>query len=316
MMKINYKIFTLLAVASLMFTSCDEGDAVVDAVTDNTERGAILRTVNLISNELPIGKADASFSVELEMQDEKSGTLVTNIEVYLGFRDNTVATGGTDLSKPEVLVATLASSTFTTGEFGLPRVSYAITLAEMLSTLSVNEADLDGGDQFSIRFELVLSDGRRFSFAQNSGTLTGSYFSSPFLYTPGVTCPVEETQFVGDYLIEQTTAYVDGPTLSDGTVVSLVIGSTSVERIFQTANYALYCSTLAPFTINFVCGEIAVPNQNSNCVCADGGDWFTDPIVRSTYDANDDSVFEVTFTDDTQSDCGSPVQTTYRFTKQ
>tara|TARA_R110002167_G_scaffold23464_9_gene83281 strand:- start:1879 stop:2826 length:948 start_codon:yes stop_codon:yes gene_type:complete len=315
-MKINYKYFSVLALVSLMFASCDDGNAVVDTVTADTTRGAILRTVNVISNELPIGKADASFAVELEIQDSENGKLVDNIEVFIGFRDNTVETGATDLDKAEVLVATLPSSGFTEGPFGFPRLTYTIALADLLSTLGVDEAELDGGDQFSVRFELVLNDGRRFSFAQNSGTLTGSFFASPFLYTPGVTCPVEATQFVGDYLIEQTTPYVDGPSLSDGTVVSLVVGSTSVERIFQTANYALYCSTLAPFTINFICGEIAVPNQNSNCVCADGGDWFTDPIVRSTYDPNDDSVFEVTFTDDTQSDCGSPVQTTYKFTKQ
>ncbi len=171
-------------------------------------------------------------------------------------------------------------------------------------------------DQFSVRFELVLSDGRRFSSAQNSGTLTQTFFASPFLYTPTVTCQVTANQFVGNYLIEQTTPYVDGPTLSDGTVVTLVVGTTSVERVFQTANYAAYCSTLAPFKFNLECGKVSIPNQSSNCVCASGDDWFTDPLVKSTYDINDDSVFEITFTDDAQSDCGSPTQTTYRFTKQ
>ena len=156
-MKINYKIFTVLALTSLMFTSCDEGDAVVDGVTDGTERGAVLRTVNLISNELPIGKEGALFSVDLEVQDSENGGLVDNVEVYLGFRDNTVETGETDLDKPEELIATLAKSTFTTGEFNLPRFSYAITLVEMLSTLGVDEANLDGGDQFSIRFDRLCA---------------------------------------------------------------------------------------------------------------------------------------------------------------
>ncbi len=315
-MKINYKIFTALALTSLLFTACDDGDAVVDDIVANTERGAILRTINLISNELPIGKADANFSVELEVQDNQNGELVDNIEVYLGFRDNTVETGGTDLDKPEQLVATIPSSSFGQSDRGLPTTSYSITLAEMLSTLGVAESDLDGGDQFSVRFELVLTDGRRFSFAQNSGTLTGSYFASPFLYTPGVTCPVEDTQFVGNYLMEQITAEVDGFTLSSGTITTLTVGDTSVERVFDTFNYPTYCGTNNPFKFELVCGEVVVPNQNSNCACGDGGDWFTDATVRSTYDINDDSVFEVTFTDDAQSNCSSPVQTTYRFTKQ
>ncbi len=145
MMKINYKYFSVLALASLLFSSCDEGTAVVDDITANTTSGAILRTVNVISNELPIGADAALFSVELEVQDKQNGSLVDNVEVYLGFRDNTVATGAPDLDKAEVLVTTLPSSGFTQGPFGLPRFSYSITLADMLSTLGVDEADLDGG---------------------------------------------------------------------------------------------------------------------------------------------------------------------------
>ncbi|MGB5370856.1 MAG: hypothetical protein WBN18_10530, partial [Flavobacteriaceae bacterium] len=132
-MKINYKYFSLLAFASLLISSCDEGDAVVDDVTANTTRGAILRTVTVVSNELPLGDPNALFSVELEVQDVANGSLVDNIEVYLGFRDNTVATGGTDLDKAEILAATLPSSGFNQGPNGFPRLSYAITLSEMLS---------------------------------------------------------------------------------------------------------------------------------------------------------------------------------------
>ncbi len=317
-MKMKTTIFALCVaiLTPLLFNSCDEGDAVVDDVTVNVTRGAILRTVNVISNEIPLGTPDAQFAVELEVQDEENGALVNSVEVYVGFRDNTVETGATDLDKEEILVTTLDVASFSVGEFGFPRTMYSISAPDLLSTLSLSEDDLDGGDQFTIRFELVLKDGRRFSFAQNSGTLTGSFFSSPFLYTPTVTCPVEATQFAGDYLITQTTAEVDGPTLSDGTVVTLEVGETSTQRVFQTANYPLYCATLRPFTIDLVCGEVVVPNQSSGCACSSGGDWFTDPVVRSSYDPADDSVFEVTFTDDAQSDCASPAQTTYSFTKQ
>ena len=47
-------ITTLFAGAALLATSCEDPDVVVDEVTAGTERGAVLRTVNLISNELPI----------------------------------------------------------------------------------------------------------------------------------------------------------------------------------------------------------------------------------------------------------------------
>lgn len=315
-MKNWFKYITIMfAGAGLLTISCEDSNTVVDQVVDGTERGAVLRTANLVSNELPIGDASAGFSVELEVQDEENGALVSSVDVYVGFRDNTDLVGpGTDVE--ESLFGSVEASTFTTGPFGLPRFSYTATLSEMLAHVGRTEADITGGDQFTIRFELVLSDGRRYSFADNTGTLTGSFFSSPFLYTPTVTCPVSSDSFVGDYLIEQISAEVDGPTLSTGTIVTLSVGETSVARVFQTANYPNYCSDLRDFTIELICGEINIPNQNSGCACGDGGDWFTNPIVKETYDPEDDSVFLVTFTDDAQSNCSSPAQTTYRFTKQ
>jgi len=305
----------MFAGVGLLATSCEDSNTPVDQVVAGTERGAVLRTANLVSNELPIGDASAGFSVELEVQDEENGALVSSVDVYVGFRDNTDEVGpGTDVE--ETLFGSVEASTFTTGPFGLPRFSYTATLSEMLAHVGRTEADITGGDQFTIRFELVLIDGRRYSFADNTGTLTGSFFSSPFLYTPTVTCPVSSDSFVGEYLIEQISAEIDGPTLSTGTVVTLEVGETSVARVFQTANYPLYCSALRDFTIELICGEINIPNQNSGCACGDGGDWFTNPTVKETYDPEDDSVFLVTFTDDTQADCASPAQTTYRFTKQ
>ena len=186
-MKINYKVFTVLALTSLMFTSCDEGDAVVDTVTANTLRGAILRTVEVTSNELPIGVAEGNFAVDLEIQSEEDGSLVSSVDVYGSFRDNTPGNGPGDAA--EVFLETLDPSTFTTGSRGLPTFSYSITLPELLSATGVAETAVDGGDEFRVRFELILSDGRTYSFAQNSGTLTGSYFASPFLYSATVVCP-------------------------------------------------------------------------------------------------------------------------------
>lgn len=326
-MKINYKFFTALALTSLMFTSCDEGDVVVDDVTGNTQRGAILRTVNLISNELPIGKADASFSVELEVQSDQNGELVDNIEVYLGFRDNTVEDGADDLDKDEQLIATLPKSNFTIGEFGLPRTSYSITLAEMLSTTGVNEADLDGGDQFSIRFELVLNDGRRFSFAQNSGNLTGSYFSSPFLYTPTVICEVPADKFVGTYLLT-TDASTPSPAgggatwTGGGVEVTLSVGETSSQRIFEAVYLADLGFTGAnEFVFDLVCGEVVIASAQSTGLACVASILFGPPIdgqANGTYDitAADDSVITLWFAEDETADCGPAANISGMLVKQ
>ncbi len=130
------------------------------------------------------------------------------------------------------------------------------------------------------------------------------------------TCPIDPATFVGDYLIEQTSSYVDGPTLDDGSVVSLeLVDGDQSARVFYTANYTWYCSTPNAFTFNLVCDQVLVPNNQSNCSC-DGNLWFTAPDVPGSFDINDDSVFYLTFTDDANTDCGAPVQTTYKFTKQ
>ena len=228
MMKINYKVFTVLALTSLMFTSCDEGDAVVDTVTANTLRGAILRTVEVTSNELPIGVADGNFAVDLEIQSEEDGSLVTSVDVYGSFKDNTPGNGPGNA--PEVLLETLDASSFTTGTRGLPIFSYSITLPQLLSATGVSESAVDGGDEFRVRFELILSDGRTYSFAQNSGTLTGSYFASPFLYTATIVCPPTPPSS-GDWTIDMVDAYGDG---WNGAFLTVTLDGT--EYIYKVAD--------------------------------------------------------------------------------
>ena len=78
-----------------------------------------------------------------------------------------------------------------------------------------------------------------------------------------------------------------------------------------------YCSgTFFEFNINLVCNEFVVPLNDTTCACGVFTDWWGPAIVNETYDVSDDSVLFVTFTDDVQGNCGSPAQTTYRFTKQ
>lgn len=218
------RLFLTALIAFGLTISCEDGETVFDDIIDNTERGAILRTINVISDEIPIGSDDSFFGVELEVQDQENGDLVSGIDVFVGFRDNSVAEGGTDLSTDEVLATTLDASTFETGPFGLPRTSYEITLPELVAALPIDNSDVDGSDQFTIRFELVLVDGRRFSFDDNTGTLTGSFFSSPFLYTATVVCP-PKAPTAGTWTVEMQDSYGDGwqPTTSGGGGPGIVV---------------------------------------------------------------------------------------------
>ena len=219
----NKTLGVLLGAIVLLFTACEEGDEIFDQIRGAEQRGAILRTVNIISDEIPIGQSDSFFGVDLEVQDQQMGGLLGSLEAYVAFNDNTVEPGGQDKSVSEVLESTIPASSFTTGEFGLPRASYMITLPEILSTLGLAEADVDGGDVFTVRFELVLTDGRSFSNDDNSGTITGSYFSSPFLYNATVVCPPTPPT-PGDWVIDMADAYGDG---WNGASISIIIDGVS-----------------------------------------------------------------------------------------
>ena len=128
-------------------------------------------------------------------------------------------------------------------------------------------------------------------------------------------CPVPADYFVGDYLIEQITPYVDGPTLSDGSVVSVTANGT--QRLFQSENYPQYCGgTFRTFVINLVCNEVIVPPNGTSCSCGNFDEWYAPAINPESYDLADDTILLVTFTDDVTDNCGPAAQTTYRFTKQ
>ena len=129
-------------------------------------------------------------------------------------------------------------------------------------------------------------------------------------------CPIAPGLFTGGYLLEELTPFVDGPTLNDGEVVTLVATSETGRR-FATKNYPDYCGTNMNFNFSLVCGEVIVAaNQRSTCACTADGLFFGPATTPSTYDINDDTVFEMTFTNDVTGDCSAATQTTYRLTKQ
>lgn len=152
------------------------------------------------------------------------------------------------------------------------------------------------------------------------GAEAGDAFdSNRALVNVRVVCPVETTAFVGQYLIEEQTPYVDGPTLDDGGIVTLELDPANGElaRKFQTRNYPDYCSPFMTFGFSLVCNEVIVnSNQRSTCACSSAGLFFGPATTPGTYDSEDDTVFYVTFTNDVTGDCSSASQTTYKFTKQ
>lgn len=198
----------------LLLVSCGESDNVVDQITDEVTRGAVLRQIEVFSNSFALNTADntlndgENFSVLLEYQDNENGDLLQQVDVFLGYIDNTDDNGDNNVS--EVFVESIDASEFSQGDRGLPQTTYTITAQEAQSQLGLANAQLGtGGDQFTVRFEILLTDGRSFSNDDNSGTITGSYFNSPFLNRVTVVCaPSRPT--AGDWVFEMTDAWGDG----------------------------------------------------------------------------------------------------------
>lgn len=229
---INKLLVTLGAGMLIAFTGCEDGDKVFDQIVDAEQRGAILRTISIIEAEALYDVANqvisgGGFSIIVEEQDQEGGDLLSSLEVFVGFRDNTA--GGTDNDRDEILVETIPAADFTRGEFGLPRTEYAITAAAMQQALGLSGDQIFGGDQFTIRFELVLTDGRRFSAADNTGTLTQSFFRSPFLYTTNVVC-APSVPTAGDWIFDLQDSYGDG---WNGASLTVTIDGTATEVLLD-----------------------------------------------------------------------------------
>lgn len=324
-MSMNFRKLLFTAFAGCFLFSCDSDDKVTNVVQDNVETGAVLRTIEIVENSIPIAiengqtiiSGEARLSIVIEEQDENEGALLESVDVYTTFSDGSPDTGDTSMAvTEEVFLGNIPASLFEDGPFGLPRLEFALEGSELVSAVNLTPDALFGGDTFTTRFALNLTDGRTFSSDNAGGIITAGFFNSPFQYITPVVCNLDTNSFVGDYLIEEITPYVDGPTFADGSVVEVLVGDTDTERVFFTPNYPDYCSTPNDFKLLFVCGEIIIPIQESNCACNTGADFFGPTDAPANYDANDDTEFFVTFLNDVQSDCAPPEITTYKFTKQ
>jgi len=256
---------------------------VINSVTDNVTRGAVLRSLDVQSNSVAINSGTLelldgeNFGVLLEYQDNEDGALLSVMNVYTGFIDNT--TGGAN-TKSEVLAETIPASAFTTGDRGLPTYQYNLSAQQMQSSLGLANDQIGlGGDDFTIRFEVVLTDGRTFSSENNSGTLTGSYFRSPFLYSVRVVC-APSVPTAGTWTFEMNDSYGDG---WNGASLSVFLNGAADE----TANFSLadgagdvveyeIPSGTSSISIIYNAGAwdsevtFAITSANGNVVSADG----------------------------------------------
>ena len=113
-------------------------------------------------------------------------------------------------------------------------------------------------DFFTIRLELVLTDGRTFSAASAGDTVSGgSFFSSPFTYSAQFFCALADASaFNGNYIVV-TDAWAD---YGAGDVVPVQFDSGYTFRILSTNNPYINNTTTAymEVTIDPTDGSVTV----------------------------------------------------------
>lgn len=190
------KILSLFGVIALTLVGCQEPDNTINDVLDNVGTGAVLRTISSSGSFNFYDQANSVFSATIEAHDTEDGGLMQNVEIYLS------ADGGA-----ESLFRTMTPSDFTTGPTGLPRASFQVSLSDFASA----GVSFGGASVTKIRLQYNLTNGESYSDDTVTGSMTGSYFASPYAYNLLVGCFVTDGSAVpGIYTFTMTDSYGDG----------------------------------------------------------------------------------------------------------
>jgi len=257
-MKNIFKYISLLTISLVLFQSCEEGDQTVDYVFDNVTRGATLKTLEIISPNFDFGDPSVEWSVLVEYRDHVDGTNLSEVGVY-------VTHVGANGASPEVFVKSIPESDFTgngPAPESFPQGEVKATLSEVLTALGFQEGDYEATDQFQIRLELVLKDGRSFTNNASGNVAGGSFFSSPFAYSAQFFCNLTDASlFDGNYVVVVDTwaDYGAGdivPVIPDPDIpLAFRILSTNNPFIANTGSAYMLC------TINPEDGSITVESN-------------------------------------------------------
>ena len=191
------KISILLGLL-LIVTACSEPDNLINDVLDNYTNGAVIRTIASSGEYNFYAPATSVFTATIEEHDNENGALMQNIEMYVSLN-----------SGAESLFQTLQPSEFTTGPTGLPRTDISVSLGDAMTTLGLSSSQYTGGDAVNISLKLNLTDGRSFSADQATGSMTGSYFKSPYKYAKIIKC-IPLSAVPGIYTFNMADSYGDG----------------------------------------------------------------------------------------------------------
>jgi hypothetical protein len=189
-MKNIFKII-IIAITVISYSSCSEGDLLIDEVSDgvDTTSGAVLRflevpdvVINLSGN--PPLTNNLNFLLEVQEGDGSFQPDFTEVRVSIEVFANSaldVPILDFDGNVVEILsYVNIDSSLFDTlsDNNGLPQYSLETSSQELLDLFPT--ADFPNTIYVSTTFRLVMADGTIFDDVNSAGTVGGAFFNSPF----------------------------------------------------------------------------------------------------------------------------------------
>ncbi len=205
------------------FSSDEYGgyEMLTDYMLKEYQVGAALRTITESGSYRFFDPGNSLWSATLETHDHESGGLTESVEWY-------VSNGGNN----EVLARTVSRSEMYDGPVGLPRMDISMSLVEAGGLVG----GYQGGNTIIHRMVLKLTDGRTFSTESVSGSLTQSYFKSPFQYRKTITCFMDAgivTAVPGLYTVNMTDSWGDG---WNGAAVVMTLDGVDYSTSFSTGS--------------------------------------------------------------------------------
>ena len=208
------KLILIVTLGFICTISCAPDDNVAILLEDGLRPGIVVRTLSLTGTTFDFFNVpESELVVDFEIQ-APDGDVVREVRVFVDFQDNTFFdsefnTNGTT-AVDETLLQTIPAAELTAGRFDFPTGDFSFSYQELLDALGLQN-NLDtvfNSDQFVVRVEVELEDGRVFSNdGTNSPSLEDGFFTSPFRYFSTISCPIVVT---GDITIDFEDTFGDG----------------------------------------------------------------------------------------------------------
>lgn len=286
----------------LVTVSCNTDDKPIDQVLNDVQYGAVVRTLQFNQAEFYVNQPDGIFSVDIEIQDELNGGLLERLDIYVRYVDNSGASA--NAISNEFSWGSIAAADFDrAGNDGLPNLTLELKFDDLAQLVGIPLAQIQCKDQFLIRTDLILTDGRSFSTGSASSIILAyeTFFSSPYCYTINVVEPIDPDLYLGTYSYESVVdGPLGGPTFIPEGLVQVYKGHSNNVRYIPLKHLLSHPSNELPRNYYFTvaCDEsVFGKNQLSSVIayCANSGA----PILLGPDQENapinplDDSVFEL-----------------------